>query len=279
MTEQDVNWISVGELAESFAPNSNKLAMTGNLSGKILSLAFEGGESASYEFLSSETLRWTEGAVTEDADYFATTIRPGLYFIDYVKTGVSSGASVSIVVDFDANVATVILAQLPGREVAHGSILARAQQRKELTLVETVFRHASIGARFEAEAAHHGQTSDLIGLRIRHTYNPNELYEHIYLNDKKYCWHCIQGSESGLGDVDLCYYYSVRPSLYLFVWCEKVVPTVGIVLIDLDALKTTGKIFGYQDNGLTKAVSFPIGAYSEIANRTPSGSPKIPAAK
>lgn len=276
MTEQDVNWISVGELAESFAPNSNKLAMTDHLVGKSLNLAFEGGESASCKFVSSEILQWTEEGETEEACYFATNIRAGLYFIDYVKTGVLPSTSVSIIVDFDASVATVILARLPEREIAHSSILARAQQRKELTLVETSFRRASIGARFESNAKHHKKTSDLLGLRVRHTYSPTELYEHIYLNQNKYCWHCIQGSERGLGDVDLCYYFSLRSGLYLFVWCEKIVPTVGVVLIDLDALKTTGKIFGYQDNDLTKAVSFPIGAYSEIANRTPNASPRIP---
>lgn len=271
MTKQDVNWISVGALAEGFAPDSNKLSMTDDLVGRTMALAFEDGTVARYQFFSGERLLWNEGGLSGESNYYASTIRPGLYFIDHVRSGTPTETSVSLVIDVDTGVATVVVARLPDSTAAHGSILARAQQRQELTLVEAEFKHASIGLSYTPSDASHKKTTDLTGLRIRHRYSPTELYEHIYLNENKYCWHCIQGREQGLGDVDLCHYYSIRSNLYLFIWREKIVPTVGVVLLDLDALKTTGKIFGYEDDAFTRTVNFPMGAYSTIANRTPSG--------
>lgn len=274
MNDTAVNWISVGELADSFAPDSNALAIAADLVKQSIDLAFEDGAAVKLRFESESRLRWShtggerDGAQGED-DYRATSIRSGLYLVDYMEGGLRDGTSMSFVIDTDSKVATAIRGRLPAADAAHSSLLARALRQEELTAVEISFARASVGERFVAGSPHHKETDGLIGLRIRHRYSPNELYEHIYLNDKRYCWHCIDGSERGLADVDRCHYYAIRPNLYLFVWREKVVPTLGVVLLDLDALKTTGKICGYQDGAMTGLINFPMGAYSTIVNRTP----------
>ncbi len=50
--------------------------------------------------------------------------------------------------------------------------------------------------------------------------------------------------------------------MYLFLWREKIVPTLGVVVLDLNAMRTTGKIFGHEGNNFRKTVNFRIGAGS-----------------
>ena len=49
---------------------------------------------------------------------------------------------------------------------------------------------------------------------------------------------------------------------------EKVVPTLGVVLIDLAQRKTDGKIFGYQGGDFGTLSNFPIGAHAQVLNET-----------
>jgi len=266
MAVESTNWISVGELAESFAADPNLLARNGDLAGRRLDLSFEDGEVVTYDFVSPEHLRVGDDETQES--YLATSIRPGIYFVDFVRSGRDAGTSVSLVIDLDRGVATAVIGRMPDAAAAHGDILARAQRREELTLVPTAFRAATIGKPHDPALPHHAPTGELIGLRIQHRYSPHELYEHIYLNEKRYAWHCVEGAEVGLADTDRCHYYAIDKELFLFVWREKIVPTLGVCLIDLAALKTTGKIFGYADDTLTKLVNFPTGARSTALNRT-----------
>jgi hypothetical protein len=271
MSAEAVNWISVGELADAFAPDSNILGRSNALIGRSLSVQSAEGVEVRYEFLSDTRLRWTQGEDCAEEDYLATSLRPGIFFVDFVKSKIDAGASVSMVFDLSQEVATIVVGRLPDRDRANASLFAKAQKQEELTAVACQLSAACIDRPFDAAAALHRETNDLVGLRVRHRYNPKELYEHIYLNAQRYAWHCIEGAEAGLADVDRCHYRRIAEDLYLFVWREKVVPTLGVVMLDLKALKTTGKIFGYKDDSLSAFSNFPIGARSQIVNRTSLG--------
>ncbi len=107
-------------------------------------------------------------------------------------------------------------------------------------------------------------------MRNQYTYSPTERYEHIYLNDNFYAWQCLDGVEKGLADVDRCHYVQVAEDLYLFVWREKIIPTLGVILIDLQQMRTDGKIMGYQGSDFGALSNFPVGA-----TRRSSTSPAI----
>ncbi len=64
----------------------------------------------------------------------------------------------------------------------------------------------------------------------------------------------------GLADVDRCHYVQVAEDLYLFVWREKIIPTLGVILIDLQQMRTDGKIMGYQGSDFGALSNFPVGA-------------------
>src|SRR5882724_12624603 len=111
-TSEATNWISVGELAESFAPQGNVLAPSDDLAGKNVTLHLANGNTIKYAFISGGQLTSTthaQGAVSESPEsYLATSLRDGIYFVDFVRTAAFPPVSVSIVLDLNLGVATQI---------------------------------------------------------------------------------------------------------------------------------------------------------------------------
>jgi hypothetical protein len=264
----DSPYIPVGDLEKSFAPDNNSLDPVADLSGRSLTLCFDNGRIMNIDVTDGKTLRWRvitgEGEGEDSAErYYATNPRPGIYFVDFVSSR-GRAASVSLVLDFNQGIVTAVLGELPERTDVETPFLERIAAGRELTAVAATFLHGSIDNPFSPVTTHHQPTTELVGKRIEYTYSLTEQYEHVYLNPNLYTWHCLRGSEQGLGDADRCHYFKLADQMYLFVWREKIVPTLGVVLIDLAKLKTTGKIFGYQENDFGKLSNFPVGARARI---------------
>jgi hypothetical protein len=130
------------------------------------------------------------------------------------------------------------------------------------------FLRASIGMPLRSDVHPHNPTHELIGKRVKYVYSHTESYEHIYLNPNLYTWHCLEGIEKGLADTDRCHYFKIAEALYLFVWREKIVPTLGVVMVDLNAMKTTGKLFGFEGDDFSRLTNVPIGAHAILLNVT-----------
>ena len=238
------NWIPVGALGEAFRPDANLLPQAAALTGKSVTLHLENGRVFEIKF--SDACSVTE-------------IRPAIYFVDFVEPG-QRAATTSIILDLAQRICTVVLGRLPTAEQVAKPMLERIAEGRELTDVEATFLSGAIDTPFTPATERHAATTELVGQRIEYTYSPTERYEHVYLNDRLYTWHCLAGSEKGLADTDRCHYLRLASRLYLFVWREKLVPTLGVVVVDLEQMKTTGKLFGYQDFGAGTLVNFPVGA-------------------
>jgi hypothetical protein len=267
----DTAWIPVGELGESFQHEAHTLPPTDDLAGRTLQLNFEDGRSGECRFDTGGGLLWIgmdgDAAVCRVETYLATRIRDGVYFIDFIR-GDAQVTSTSLVLDMTRGACTMVTGRLPTHAEASHTLLDRAARGMELTAVDAQFAHAAIDAPFSSGTPRHPTTLDLIDRRVEYTYSPTESYEHIYLNDSFYTWHCLQGSEQGLADTDRCHYYKIGPQLYLFVWREKIVPTLGVVLIDLERLKTTGKVFGHRGYDFGAVTNFAVGAKARLLNVT-----------
>lgn len=111
------------------------------------------------------------------------------------------------------------------------------------------------------------KTVDLIGKRIQWRYSSTHSFEHIYLNPTAYCWHCIEGPERWIGDVDPCVYYRLADDLYLFSWSETVVPFNGAVALDLASGTSTGRFFGW-DTRREAPDQIVVGARGTLLNQT-----------
>lgn len=265
---EKTRFIPVGALEEAFAPDNNSLQSVTDLAGTIRTLYFDNGWTIEHSFTDEKTLVWKtlHGDGTGDyaaERYTAVTPRPGIYFVDFVKNR-ERATSVSLVLDLERGIFTAVIGQMPTRTDLEVPFVDRIAAGVELTSVRTTILHGAIDAPVTAATPRHEATSDMIGMRIEYTYSPTEQYEHIYLNGDFYAWHCLRGSEKGLCDADRCHYYRLGEQFYLFVWREKIVPTLGIVLVDLERLRTSGKIFGYQGNDFGTLSNFPVGASARV---------------
>jgi hypothetical protein len=280
------HWISVGDLAEAFEGNFAPVP-TVELAGTTRTLHLEDSRVVRYRFLSDSRLAWEvlegegRGRGAEE-DYFALRVRDDIYFVDHLEHEEVAGA-VSLVLDLGQMIGTVLKASLPDSPDIGESLWARAAAGKELTAVSAAFFSAAVDGPFTATTVRHLPTRDLVGRRVEYTYSPSERYEHIYLNENLYTWHCLLGAEKGLADTDRCHHLKLGDDLYLFVWREKIVPTLGVVVVDLRAMRTMGKIFGHRVAGRSATgddqgghagegsgalVNFPVGARARLLNVT-----------
>lgn len=273
MTQENVTpskadpWITVGELETAFSGESNRLTPTTALVGRQWKLAFEDESTMEYRFDGPEDLSFVvheprRAARSGSARYFATEIRPGIIWIDYLDP-TARATSVSLVVDTSTQACTQVLGQLPTREDALVPLLERVAQKQPLTAVKARCLAGTLAGSWTDQLPAHLPSKDLIGRRIEYRYSPTERYEHVYLNEHFYSWHCLEGAERGLADTDQCLYRRVSDQLYLFSWQEKVIPTLGVVLVDLQQRRTSGKIFGYEGDKFDSLSNFPVGARME----------------
>nr|WP_249173558.1 molybdenum cofactor biosynthesis F family protein [Burkholderia dolosa] len=265
---QDPVFIQVGALADGFAPDANVLAPTDALAGRTLTLDDASGAWRVYTF-ERGALQWRDAAGDGQGGREpcrVTQLRDGLFFVDYIDSA-ARATSVSIVIDVDSGVWTSIVGTLPSEADAHVDALTRVARGLPLTGVDAEFRHGTLSGHARPGPLHE-PTRELIGKRTMYRYSPTECYEHIYLNENFYAWQCLQGVERGLADVDRCHYFKLADALYLFVWREKIVPTLGVVLIDFAQGKTDGKIFGYEAGDFGTLSNFPVGAYARVLNET-----------
>lgn len=266
------NWIQVGALADGFLADSHILPPADKLNGKTFNVHLEDGSITEYRFESATRMHWkvlsgdAAGAKASET-YRATSLRDGIVFVDFLKSG-DSATSVSMVIDLATAVVTAIVGGLPAREAIAECAFDRATSGRELTSVKASILRGTLDKPFDTNAPLHQRTAELVGLRNEYIYSATERYEHIYLNEHYYSWQCLDGVEQGLGDTDRCDYLKIADALYLFVWREKVVPTLGVIMIDLADNKTDGKIFGYAGHDIGQTTNFAVGAYAHVLNQT-----------
>ena len=263
----------MGDIAEGYGVN--QMEATDALSGQEFVLHFEDDTAVEYAFGDDRTIEWQVTGGTNEgegrqAQYNATMPREGVFFVDFMEPG-ESRTSITLVLDLGKEVATTVTATIPGsREEMPKLLLEEAMAGESLSAGSAEFESASVGRPFDVSHEHHPRTDELTGKRVKYTYSDNSVYEHIYLNDGCFVWHCLKGEEQDIAEASPCTYYKIADSLYMIVWEEIVLPVVGVILIDLKALKTTGKMLCDDKNDFESVVNIPMGAHAEPLNETPT---------
>lgn len=266
MQQQPV-FIQVGALADGFAPDNNTLPTCTELAGRSFQLLDTAGNAYTLSFGNDGSLTLHDAGRDIHAPCRVSSLRDSLYFVDCLPAQ-PAGASLSLVLDLARGLYTRVDGQLPDEAATRLDPFRRVAQGLELTAVTATISHGTVDhAANPGEELHH-PTRELVGMRNQYRYSRTECYEHIYLNDSFYAWQCLQGVEQGLADVDRCHYIKLADQLYLFVWREKIIPTLGVVLIDLARGKTDGKIVGYQGGDFGSLSNFAVGATAQVLNTT-----------
>ncbi|USD67432.1 molybdenum cofactor biosynthesis F family protein [Vibrio sp. SCSIO 43136] len=261
-------WVQVDALAEGFAKEANTLEHVEDLTGKTfvlnshgLSIAHTFGEN---QHLTWEVLEGEEKGARGEATYTSTCLREGIYFVDFIKPE-EFATSASIVLNLKQQTATILVGQMPTEQEAMRPVFQRVKDGDYLTGVKANFIQCTVNRPVEGKVGHE-ETLELVGKRVQYEYSPHEFYDHIYLSSGYYTWHCLKGVEKGLAETEMCHYLKIDQNLFFFVWREKVIPTLGVIMIDLERMKTTGKILGFDGTSFSSVSNFPVGAKATVMN-------------
>jgi hypothetical protein len=267
----DLEFVQVGDLAREI--RKDVLTLTDDLVSRSLVLHYEDGSVTQFTFTSASDLEWVvlegpdKGASGRET-YTAVRPREDIYLVDYLSSREAS-TSVDIVLDLGSGQATTVVGTLPTLAEVQKSAFALATEGSDLTAVRARFLAAAIDKPFSVESHTQRPTDEMVGKRVQYVYGPTEAYEHIYLTDKLYTWHCLAGIEKDLADTDRCHYYKLGEQLYLFVWREKIVPTMGLVVADWgDAKRSMGKLWGYETADFGTMSNAMVGADATVLNST-----------
>jgi hypothetical protein len=270
MPDEALRFIQVGELVKGISEGT--LPADDGLAGRVITLASEDGRVMRLSFAAGGALTWevTEGpGAGERGEETCLITRPRreIIVVDYVASS-RRATAVTIVLDLAAGAATTVTGTLPTAEQAARGAFQLATEGEELTLVAVSIVPSFIDSPWTSRDHPHRPTDALVGKRVQYVYSETEAYEHIYLNEHLYTWQCLHGSEQGLADTDRCHYRAVANELYLFVWREKVIPTLGVVLVDWAAKRSNGRLFGYEGSDFEALSVTPISSHATLLNIT-----------
>lgn len=270
MTSGAPRWVEVGAIAHGL--DENRLPATDELAGRDSILRFADGRVVRCVVHDGSRLSWrvVDGPGTgagSDETYEAVRVAPDVHLVTFVRRDEPLG-SISVALDSASRRATVVVGTMPTLAQARTDLIARMKRGLDLSTVRVAILHAVVDPRSPDEAVvPHARTADLVGKRVRYTYGDGGVYEHVYLNERLYTWHCLAGPEQGLADTERCDYIRITPEVILFCWREKVVPTLGVVLINTAEMRSTGILFGI-DTDTGAPIHFGIGARGELLNVT-----------
>lgn len=263
-TSSPRDWISVTGLEKGFETGSYALDNSADLSGKKIELHDAEGNVQRLD-IDQDQLRVDDG---EAVRLRLTSLRQGVYLLDWLDETARPTTSCTVVLDTLTDSYTRVTGTLPTFDTIKTGLYERALGGRALTDVKVDISHGTVNRAFSDGACPHAVTDELIGVRNLYRYSPTEIYEHTYLNPNFYTWQCLKGVEQGLCDTDACHYYKITDDLYLFIWREKIVPTLGIVMIDEQNHRSDGKIFGVGDTEDAPLANFPMASFCQRLSDT-----------
>jgi hypothetical protein len=265
MTNNSTDWLSLMLALESLEEgfDEHRLPLTSKLAEQQFELYLEEDDKKIViHFKNESQLDWSSsGEPLKVEHYEAIEIRPNIFFVDWVSH-TDPKQSLSIVIDLVAQESTLLWSQLPNAEDARPDLFERIKKLNDLSAVKVNIIHAGINRKRTENV--HCRTTELVGKRLIHTYSREHAFEHIYLNERLFCWQSLKGPDKGLADTEPVDYVKIGDNLYLFSWRERVVPWVGIVMIDLSQMRTAGKVFYGDIVNPDKVTNYTVGAQVEF---------------
>ena len=252
---------SLGSLEDGL--NEYRLPLTSKLAGQQFELYLEEDDKKIFiHFKNGNQLEWSsDGEPLTVEHYEAIEIRPNIFFVDWVYHA-DPKQSLSIVIDLVAQESTLLWSQLPNAEDARPDLFERIKKLNDLSAVKVHITHAGINRKRTEKV--HCRTTELVGKRLKQAYSSQHAFEHIYLSERLFTWHSLMGPDKGLADTDPVDYVKIADNLYLYCWRERLIPWVGIEMMDLLKMRSAGKVFYSDLVDPDKVTNYTIGAHLEF---------------
>lgn len=210
---------------------------TDALVNQKLKITLDSGVAFDLNFVGKNKVEWKSGDKTGTDWCEVVEVEPQTYFIDMTFADKPLQSQTFIV---NTETRQVVGAQTIIRESVEGH-------------VPRAVHNYSAGVLGDPSIPPTGQkpspTSDLFGLRAIYNYNPNQCFEHVYMNSERYAWHCVVGPLKGQADVEMCTIYKFDNNQYIFSWREFGLPVSTVFFYNWNKMKSTGKFFAIGDDG------------------------------
>jgi hypothetical protein len=246
------HWPTLEEMADGF--NEYKYPPSPFLAGKKANLRFENGWLIEHHFVDDTTLTWTilEGEGTgasETETYEAVEVRPGIFFVEFLKP--EHQESATLVWKYETGDVLAAVSAFYNR----GS-----EKRTRTDFVTAVVDGKPGGSPIL-------QASSLVGKRVLYRYSADDWYEHVYFGAQTMAWHCVNGAEKGMADVERCAYFDVADDLYVLFWTETIMPVESVIVVDLAQMRSIGRFFCW-DPKPGKLIHLTFGSKATVLNET-----------
>ncbi|VXB62703.1 MoaF C-terminal domain-containing protein [Aeromicrobium sp. 9AM] len=228
---------------------ANKAEQTADLAGQTVVVAFDDGRAVAYAFIDHENLTIDDASATP-LRYEALRAGDGLYIVAMQEPD-RPEASTELVLDLESGVAFALDQTIGPKASGAPAVLQRVRNGT----IDGAF-----GASFE-------RTDELIGIRAMWVYGPGNVYEHLYLNQEWYVWHCLAGEEYPLADADPYAVYKVRDRVYLMIFSEKVLTMGAAMLLDFHHMRSYCAALGSESDDAPPA-HFMFGAHGTVLSTT-----------
>lgn len=223
----------------------HRLKATSDLANQEMKITLDSGTVFDLAFIKPNQVTWRSGSKSGTDWYEAIEVAPHTYYIDM------------LFVDEPRQSRTFIVNTETRQVLSVHTIMREGDVGKEPRAIQDFTPGVLGDPAIPPTGLKPAPTRDLIGLRALFIYNPNQCFEHIYLNEKRFAWHCIVGPLKGESDVELDTVYKFDINQYILSWCETGLPVSTVFFHNWDQMRETGKFFAIGENG-------------EIAN-TPAG--------
>jgi hypothetical protein len=241
-----MTWITADNYGDGW--DEFRIPATADLVDKKLSVRFDKDDRViDYTFTSPASLVWTaiEGTdkgISDTVQYDASCIASNLYFVDFVGNR-DPDTAVSLILNLDSNQVLAVVAKRPDLETARSSYYDRLGN-SDLSTMKVEYWQGVIGERTTLEDIKgYERTEELLGKWVRYRYTSDHIYEHIYVTNTHFAWHCLGGPDKGLACTEPCDYWKLASKIYMIVWRESVHPVCAVSIIDLQNMRTMGKQF------------------------------------
>lgn len=214
-----------------------RLKSTDALIGKSLNFKSINGRNFSITCLEKHKMKWEENGESAEEWCEVTEVDPNVFFINMTFKNDPMKLQ-NIVVNTISKQAFIV-----------------TQFMADVTLIDTpavshIYDNAILddgpATGFPPEA-----TRDLIGVRAHLRYSDTLLYEHIYLNSKRYVFQNLQAHRRNEGHIDPSTMFKFEEGLYVFSFQEYPLPISSLFVFNYKEtiLKATGIFFVRRSDG------------------------------
>jgi hypothetical protein len=209
----------------------NRIPSTDELSGQEVSLDTDTGKTISFSF-GDETVTWHDG--TDDSErsatYDAVAAREDVFFIDILHE--DHDRLTSVVLNLDTNGAVLIQHRLIRQD-------GRTDLQQDLYACRVT---GTDGVMPEL-------SDDLVGKRAYAEYADGHAVEHVYFNPRRIVWQGLGRFDYSGSECDEATMWGIADQMYLLTWVEEWQAVGAALLLDYQALRNVGVLYGQDDHG------------------------------